>query len=137
MSKARSSPLVRLRDEATSYRVAMDIAQLLSLFRGGAHIEIVITNLPERFLPGLFGNGSLERLNGARESAALWLGYEQMHMLRHDHITKNMEDVSPSRLLQRSLEQVARRLAAEVRKPMVTTEGDEMEITCQLVTLEL
>ena len=137
MSEARRSPLVWLRDEAAGYRVAMDVAQLLSLFRAGAHIEVVITNLPEWSLQGLFGNRSLERLDGARESAAPRLGYEQMHMLRHDNITEDMEDVSPSHLLQRSLEQLARRIAAEVRKPMVATEGDEMEITCQLVTLEL
>ena len=60
-----------------------------------------------------------------------------MKVLRHHDITENMEDVSPSRLFQGSLERVARRLAAEVSEPMVTTEGDEMEITCELVTLEL
>ena len=137
MSEARRSPFVWPRNEAAGHGVAMDVAQLLSSFRAGAHIEVVITNLPERFLPRLFGNGSLERLNSARESAALWLGQEQMHMLRHHDITEDMEDVSPSRLLQRPLEQGAGRLAAEVRQPMVATEGDEMEITSKLETLEL
>jgi hypothetical protein len=57
-----------------------------------------------------------------------------MNVLRHNHIAENMEDIPPAHLLQRALEQVAGRRRGKLRQPVVTTEGEKVNIPRMLKT---
>ena len=59
-----------------------------------------------------------------------------MDMFRHNNIAEDTKSIAPARLLQSSLEEVARYWIGEIRKTVVTTEGEEMEVPCLLVALE-
>ena len=59
-----------------------------------------------------------------------------MHMFRHDNVTENVEYVSSAHLLQGSHKSLPGCSAGEVWGPVVTAEGEEMEVASLLVTLE-
>ena len=58
-------------------------------------------------------------------------------MLGHDHVAEDMEDVSLADLFEYLFEEVAGCGARQVRRPVVTTEREEVEIACLLVALEV
>ena len=54
-------------------------------------------------------------------------------MLRHHHITYQLEGVSGTHFVKNSHETVARSPRSQKRPPTVTTEGNEMQITAAIV----
>jgi hypothetical protein len=59
-----------------------------------------------------------------------------MHVLRHDHIAKYEQDISPSHLLKRSLENSAGLRSFQIRKPIMATKSEEMKIAGLLKALK-
>ncbi len=60
-----------------------------------------------------------------------------MHMLRHDDVTENKKDVPPTDRFKGVFKRGADCLVRQVWKTLVTTEGEEMQITCLLEALKL
>jgi hypothetical protein len=90
----------------------MNVAQLLDPLGLGPDIEIVISSLPERptlRLPQLAGNILLQHLQRERELRPLRFGDQQMNVLRHNHISGDVEPVPQPRTLESSFEDVASR----------------------------
>jgi len=58
-----------------------------------------------------------------------------MNVLRHDHIAKYEKDVSPSHSLKGSLENSASLSGTQIRKSIMTTEGQEMKVVGPLKPL--
>jgi hypothetical protein len=59
-----------------------------------------------------------------------------MNMLGHYHVASDEPPVPAPHPLQRLLEDPARRRCGQKRLAAITTEGDEMQITTLLITLE-
>jgi hypothetical protein len=51
-----------------------------------------------------------------------------MYVFWHDYIAVDMEDISPARLLQCTLEQLTGCRCGKIRLPVVTTEGEEVSV---------
>jgi hypothetical protein len=116
-------------DQSSRYRVAVDVSQLLSPFGAGEDIEVVVPDLPEGFLFRLLGDRGFERLHGAGERCARWFGDEQVDVFRHDDVSEDVEDIALTNLFEGLFETVAGFQGGEVGRPVVTAEGEEMEIT--------
>ena len=78
----------------------------------------------------------LQRLHRRRQSIALWLAHQQMHMLRHDDIAGYKEVVLPARLSQPALEQALGMGRLQQALTPVTTEGVEVEVASLLIPLQ-
>lgn len=69
----------------------MNVTELLHKLLMVANVEIEIPLLPE--VRGVVDqsprNALLQRLNGIRQSCAVWLTQQKMYMFRHHHISVN------------------------------------------------
>jgi hypothetical protein len=131
--EAGPSPFLGPLNKPASYWVPVEVPEFLDSLVLGVDVEIVISRQPERALLGLFGDGCFQCLDGAIKRCAPRLGNEQMHMLRHDHIAQNEEDVASARGLKRVFEKVARPWIGQKRKPVMATEGEEVKVPSLLV----
>jgi len=110
----------------------MNISELLNPLGFGMNIEIVATYQPEWSLGALLGDGSFQRLNRSIQSRPSGLGNQNVHMLRHDHIAQNEEDIPPANVFEREFEQIANRCSPQIAMPAIATECNEMKIPCVL-----
>ena len=62
--------------------------------------------------------------------------HQQVHVLRHDHISGDVEAVLPPRPFQRDFKQVFGMCTGQQRLTAIATEGHEVQITGLLVSLE-
>jgi len=113
---------------------AQPFASLIN-FRGA---EIVIAGLPERAAlraTQALGYVLLQHLQCDGKFGSLRLGQEQMNVLRHDHISGDVEAVPLACIFEGLLEYVAGVRGGQSGRVGVATEGDEMEPACFLVSL--
>ena len=95
----------------------MYITQLLDKFPLAPHTEIIISRLPERFhavRDAKFPRDDLlQHLQAQRKRAPLRFADEQMHVLRHDHVTGNIKPIPLSHSFEAQDILVAGRLRAK------------------------
>lgn len=71
----------------------------------------------------------------AGKGSSLRLRDQKVDVFRHNDIAEDKKDIVPARLFQGSLEEIARCRIGEIWQTVVTTEGEEMELTCLLIAL--
>ncbi len=109
VSKAAPRPQLGAGHQSSGYRIAMDVAQLLDAFGLAPDVEVVVTREPEwptLELAQLPSHVLLEHLERDREFRPLRLGYEQVDVLGHDHISCNVESVPLACIFQSFFEDV-------------------------------
>src|SRR5271157_1448208 len=138
MAKTAPRPMFRFCDQPALHRIAVNVAQLLDALALRPHVEIVIASLPEvcPVTNQTAGNRLLDGLHGAGQRSVLRLADQQMHVLGHDHVTDEIEVVSPSALFQRDFKQMHRTWTCQQRLTLVATEGDEVKLACFLIALQ-
>jgi hypothetical protein len=80
------------------------------------------------------GRGLLERLEELRNNDGRRSVHEQMDVLRHQDIGVDSGLTAGTSLFQNSFDDVPGFGGCKERKPLVTTEGDEVETLCLLKT---
>ena len=113
----------------------MYVAQLLYPLLFAVNVEVIIPRLPERALVSANRHGEFERLHRAGQGVTARLAHQQVHMLGHDDITRDNEVIAAD-ALQCRLEKLTACCGIEVRKPPITTESEETEVTLLLVSNE-
>ena len=125
----------------------MNIAQLFHKLRVISNIEIVISLLPEMLLPTQAKTGHewatyvcnqtpryslLQRLQRIGQCIPLRFAEQQVHMLRHDHISVDLKVEGVPYALQGRLKDSSSCVGGEQRAAMVAAEGDEVTLTTVL-----
>lgn len=87
VQKARPGSLIRLRHQAASHRVAVNIFQFFNAFALREYIEVTVARLPERMLLSLHRQRKFQGLPGLRKHGPLRLADEKTSVFQHDHIT--------------------------------------------------
>jgi hypothetical protein len=82
------------------------------------------------------GKPQLQSLHRDRQSVFVGFAEEQMHMLGHHHKTKHHEAITPTHLFEHAKKQVPPPRRAQSRLPMVTAEGEEMQIAAAVIAPE-
>jgi len=72
-----------------------------------------------------------------RRIAALRFAEEEVDVFGHDHVAHYDEAMALANLLQHLEKQITATGSAEKRPPLVTTGGDEVEISGPVVTVEM
>src|ERR1700730_6438458 len=127
----------------------MHVLEFLSYFPFGVYVEIVKPRLPEAarillrlgkvqaklsprraspLLPHFARHALLQHLQHCRRRAPPRLAEQQMHVLRHDHVTQKQETVFPADSHEFSHKKIPCAAASQKREPPVATEGDEAQI---------
>ncbi len=117
----------------------MDVAQLLNAFGFAPDIEVVITREPERptlRLAQLPSYVLLEHLQRDRKFRPLRLGYEQVNVFGHDHISRDVDSVPLAYIFQSLFKDVARAGSAQASFAVAATESDEVQAARLLKSLE-
>ncbi len=150
-------PLLRLERESSLHRIGVHVVQLLHLLLFCEHDEIVKSRLPDVAMvesclpePILTHVGCRSQFAQEAASEALFDGLhdfgwiaplrfaeQQVDVLGHDHVTNYHEMVSPAYALQDMKQQVAILCSCEQRQSLITTGGNEMEISRTVVAMEL
>ena len=140
MPVTRPRPILGLCYQAATDRVAVHVLEFLDCLVMVPDIEIIIPSLPEVGLSlqlqlprGLL----LQHLQGHGQLFDRRLADQQMHMLGHEHISRNHQAVASAHLLQGVLEAGVSRLVVEQRPPSIATEGEEVKLPGVLVTDQL
>lgn len=132
----------------------MHVAQFLDALLLGEHVKVIKPRLPKaagcsrgeecalasvRFSTDerAAGDGLLERLHCGRKIFALRLGDEQMDVLGHDDVADDAEAVGDARLFEDAQDEVAPASGSQERTAMVTTAGDEVEMSVSVEALEI
>jgi hypothetical protein len=117
----------------------MEIAQLLDILSVRDYIEVVVTSLPELVsVPlDLFGYLRLEYVECRGEWMVFWLREQEVNVLRHKNVSKQIEAMTPTKRFNHLLCDDAAAVVGEIRKSVVATEGDEMEVATTLIALKL
>ena len=105
----------------------MNVAQLLDPLGLGPDIEIVISSLPERPTSPAPATAGLRPLR---------FGDQQMNVLRHHHISGDVEPVPLPRSFESSFEDVASRRRTQTRRTPVATKPEKVQTPRLLKSLE-
>lgn len=125
----------------------MHVARLLGALVPVPHDKIVEAPLPDtallknrvpqtsvrtvqslsEFLQQFAGVALLEHLQNDRMILFVRFGQEEVHMLRHDHISNDNNSVADSGFFEDAQEEVTTLRRTWQRTAMVTTEGDEVK----------
>ena len=134
VAEARPLPILGSGDEAPYDWVLVHVVQLLHAPRVVVHIEVVIALLPEWALGAAKRDGEFERVDRVSNCALARLADEQMDVLGHDDVSSYNKLQTVAGALKSILKEAARGGSPEMRKPMETTERDEVEVTGLVVT---
>ena len=147
-------PLFGLRDQASFYRVLMDVVQLLLALLRGPQDKIIEPSLPNvlfaiavaRVHSGNLGpqpsqyapcEALFDGLHHRGRIAAFRLTQQQMDMLRHDDVAHHDEMIASAHALHYFKKQVASGGGLEQRAPLVTTGGDEVQVTLAVAAMKV
>jgi len=139
VTKAAPRPQFRTRHQASTYRIAMNIAQLLDALSLGPDVEVVVAGLPERStlnLAQLPRNILFEHLQCNRKLRPFRFGDQQMNMLWHDHVSRNVEPVPLPCPFQSLLEDVAGSRRPQARRALITAKRERVQTPRFLKSLE-
>jgi len=130
VTKAAPRPLLGACHQSSTHRITVDVAQLLDAFGLAPDVEVVVTREPERStleLAQLPSHVLLEHLHGDREFRPLRLGYEQVNVLGHDHISCDVESVPLACIFQSLFEDVPGAGSIQASLAVAATESDEVK----------
>ena len=148
VSIATPTPLLGRFHQSALYRIAMDIPQFLHAFLGAPDIEIIRPRLPEsplRFfaeqltLTWSFSFSSrqhrkrgalFQHLHHGRRTTHLWLGDQEVNVLRHHNVADDYETKASSCLLENAEEAIASLRGIEQRPTPVARSGDKVQVMC-------
>src|SRR5690242_838864 len=151
---AAPCPLIRLRNQAALYWIAMHVAQFLHALLLRPRVVVVKAAVPDLTLlkrigpelarsylraePGqyLVRKALFQDFHHYRGIASIRLGHEEMEVLRHDHVADHDETVILAGALQNLQKQTAAIRLGQERPPLITTAGDEVEVSPTVVTPE-
>ncbi len=107
----------------------MNVLQLFNPLFFRKHIEVVVARRPERSPRTPQRHRQLQRLQSIRQQPSLGFADQQMNMLRHYNVTRNIEAVSQARPLQRVFKERSRLRSIKKRLSLKTTESYKVQIT--------
>src|SRR5580704_15119651 len=139
MTKAAPRPQFRARHQPSIHGIAMDVSQLLDALGFAPDIEIVVARLPERPALGLAQlprNILLEHLQRQRELRSFRLGDEQVNMLRHNHVSGDVEPVPLPRTFESLLKNVAGSRHTQASRPSVAAKCEKVQTARFLKSLK-
>ena len=118
-------------DESSGDWVAVDVLDLLFEFSGGEEIEVVVAGLPEVGARAFeeFGGFSLDDSEGGGEGVVFGFAEEEMEVFGHQDVGVEEEVVGTAGSFDYLFEDFFGFLGVEVGETVVTTEGDEVEMT--------
>ena len=134
--ETRPHPVLRLFNQPPQYRIAVHVAQLFDSLLFAPNVEVIVPPLPERFAAAALQparSALLEHLQRHRHRRSAGFAQQQMHVLRHHHVTGNRKLIPQANALQFLLKDGSCPRRAQFRLPPITTEGDEMKRTALLV----
>lgn len=102
------------------------------------NIAVVIASLPERPFAAVLKSTTddlFQHLDGDGQSRPRWFAHQKMNMFRHDYVPVDRQRVPDADVLQRVFERGTSCFLTQKRLASITTEGDEMGITCLLKSL--
>jgi hypothetical protein len=152
VAKTAPAPEFRTRDQTPLHRIAMHIAKFLDALVFGPDVEIVKSFLPD-VLRRVIDQTKLRRSSGLRENAPrkaqferlhhrrwilfFWFTDEQVNVLGHDHVSHNDEPIALAHLFEHGEKQVATFLCVKQRTALITTAGDEVQVSGSIKTFGL
>src|SRR6266849_8820899 len=138
-------------------RIPVHIVELLAKFLFAPNIEVIEPGLPEsRQISDTFGkreaqlpcrraaslspqvprDALLQHLQDNRWRVFLRLADEQMHVIRHNHVSDQQESVTFTNLAEGLDEEVSRPQGVEQRQPPIAAEREEMYMAVSVVALQ-
>ena len=116
----------------------MNVAQLFPALFLAPKIEVVVALLPEvrRVADQPAGHALLEGLDGNGKRFAAWLAQQQMHMVGHDNVPIDTEQVVLADSFQRGFEHGPGSGICEVRPTMPARKRDEMRLSGTVESLK-
>jgi len=87
-------------------------------------------------LPHLLGHALLQHLQHRRRRRLLRLADQQVHVIRHHHISRKQKSVFPSHLAKFFYKQISRARRAKEWHPSVTTKCDKVQLPLAVVALQ-
>jgi len=136
--------------------IGVHVVEFLFCFFLAVNIEIIKPALPETpqfrsflrtltsnlfigcaagFPPQFSGYPLFKDLQNSRRSQTPRFAHQQVHMLRHHHVTENLKLVSFPNFTQDLHEQIPFRCRRKKLPPLVTTKGNKMEVAPARVPL--
>jgi hypothetical protein len=125
---AAPRPVFGFFDESSDDWVAVDVTELLDEFGVGEDVEVVITALPELFAIAFEPLRCLvfENVQSDGEWVEFWFRDQQVDVLGHEDVSKNVELMTGAELFEGRLEDEAGMVVIQIRKSTVAAEGDEV-----------
>jgi hypothetical protein len=118
-------------DEASGHGVAVDVLDFLFEFACGEDVEVVVPRLPEVIALALeeFGGLAFDDSDGGGEGVFFWFAEEEMGVFGHQDVGVEEEVVGAPGSFDDLFEDMFGLWSFQVGKSVVTTEGDEVEVT--------
>jgi hypothetical protein len=118
-------------DEASGDWVAVDVLDFLFEFAGGEDVEVVIARLPELAASAFeeFGGFAFDDSKGGGEGVVFGFAEEEVEVFGHQDVGVEEEVVGAAGSFDHLFEDLFRFGGVEMGKAVVTTEGDEVEMT--------
>jgi hypothetical protein len=109
----------------------VDVLDFLFEFSGGEDVEVVVAGLPEVFSGAFeeFGGLAFDDSEGGREGVVFGFVEEEMDVFGHQDVGVEEEAVGVAGSFDDLFEDFFGFGGVEVGKSVVTTEGDEVEMT--------
>lgn len=145
-----------MADQLPLHRIPVHVDQFLPQLPAAPHVEIIEPALPERRRlqfcraswqrqlrgsiprppPQSAGDSLLQHLQHLRRSTFRGFADDQMHMLRHHHIPKQLEPVPRTNLPEYLYKLIACASRPQVWPAPVTTKRDEVQIAAPVISLQ-
>jgi len=118
-------------DEASGDGVAVDVSDFLFEFSGGEDVEVVVAGLPEVAVRSFeeFGGLAFDDSEGGGEGVGFGFAEEEVEVFGHQDVGVEEEVVGAACAFDDLFEDFFGFGGVEVGKAVVTTEGDEVEMT--------
>ncbi len=148
-------PVLRVFHQSSYHRIRMHVVQLLFYFPTAPNVEIIKPSLPKPLLsvllrkrkpqltphaPPLCSHRSrhslLQYLDHLRRRTLGRFAQQEMHVLRHQHISDKLEPVPLSHFPKNLHKKIFGADGPQQRPPFVTTECDEVQIPSPVVPFQ-
>src|SRR5882724_1517446 len=150
-------PIFRVFYQSTGQRIAVHVIQFLPFLPVGVHVEVVKARLPEGSRPlrrfwkgepelsrGAFvlwppqfpGNPLFQHLQHRGRCAFVWLADQEMHVLRHDHISNKRESVLGAHSRKLANKYIPGALGFQQGEATITTKRQKVQMTPAVMALQ-
>jgi hypothetical protein len=131
MVEAAPAVVFGFGDEASGDWVAVDVLDLLFEFAGGEDVEVVVAGLPEVVAGAFeeFGGFAFDDSEGGGEGVGFGFAEEEVEVFGHQDVGVKEEVVGAAGSFDYLFKDFFGFGGVEVGEAVVTTEGDEVEMT--------